>query len=246
MGSYTSIEKISNLLQITIDEVSVPDEDAVTEWITEIEARVTERALGSHTATDQYIDVPTVEEIGGEYSWYYRVKNAKLKFHFAEGLVVPLGRVKSPILSITSLYKNDEDPSDAPNWEQLTEGPGDGSHFILLTSGTKDLGYALWFYDEEPKEGPKRLKMTYKYGFNIDSNILSDWCTLNVAIKVLLARMGTNQADGLAYLEGGDLGTYMNTNYRERIEEIRKEISRIEENYFPPEEGTSDIAVGVL
>ncbi|MHA1742537.1 MAG: hypothetical protein ACTSVD_10665 [Candidatus Thorarchaeota archaeon] len=246
MATYTSISKIEDLLQITIDEASIPDENAVSQWITEFEARIEELALGSHTVTDQYIDVPLIEKIDKPYKWTFSNENAKLRFDLTKGVIVPLGDVKSPIISITALYKNDEDPDDPPNWEQLTEGPGDGSHFMLLKSGRKEWGYALWFYDEEPEEGPKRLKLDYTYGFNIDSNILSDYCTMGVAIKVLLARMGTNEADGLAYLEGGDLGSYMNTNYRERIAILKQEMREIEEKYFPSSSKHSEVSAVIF
>jgi len=214
--------------------------------IEQVEARVAERRLGSHTATDQYVDVPVTEEIYPEYTWYYEVEGAKLKFDFNEGVVVPLARVKSPIISITTLEKNDEDPDDTADWETLTEGPGASSHFMLLTSGTKDLGYALWFYDEEPEPGPKRLRVDYSYGYNVDSDILADWCTLNVGVKILVARLGTNQPDGLASLEGGDLGTFMNTNYRDRIALYRAEILEIEALYFPRIPSEMDIAVEII
>ena len=239
---YTSFEAIEEITQITIDDRSVPSYTAVLRWIEQIESRVVARALGSHTVTDQYIDVPVGDDIYPNYTWYYEVDGARLKFDIEGGYVVPLGDVKYPVISITSLYKNDADFEDAPNWEQLTEWDGstDDTHFMLLTSGRKNSGYALWFYEEEPEPGPKRLKMSYTYGNNIDPEILEEWVTLNVCVKILVARMGTNQKDSLATLRGVDVGRHINQNYSDRIGYLRAQIIEIEAFYFPRRRAEDD------
>lgn len=246
---YTSLDKVESITRVSFTQSSVPTRADVLSWVEQIESRVEARALGSHTATDQYIDVPMAEEIYPDYTWYYEVEDAKLRFEVEGGVVVPLGGVKYPIISVTSLYKNDEDYDSTPDWEQLTEwdGSSDDTDFMLLTTGRRDSGYALWFYDDEPEPGPKRLKATYTYGYNIDADILDDWCGLYTSIKVLTARMGSNEDSGLSMLEGGDLGVHINTNYKDRIEELRRQIVEIEIEYFPLRRAEDDdLAMEVL
>jgi len=242
---YTSESLVEAVTQIDITDSTNPSSSEVLTWIEEIEKEVIERRLGSHTATDVYIDVPNIEESVGYYSATYKAKTGQLFIgtSMGAGVLVPLKNVKGPIISITSLYKNDEDPTDAPDWEELTEGPGDGSDFMLLqvSSGSKTYGYALWIYDNFPLAGPKRLKMTYTYGYNIDSKILQEYCTLKVAIKVLQAKMGTSDGEGLNEFAGGDLGTYIPTQYQTRINLFRQRIAEIEAIHFP-----SEFAVAIL
>jgi hypothetical protein len=88
--------------------------------------------------------------------------------------------------------------------------------------------------------------MSYTYGYNIDSDILSEYCTYAVGAKVILARMGSNSPDGLSWLEAGDLGSHMNTNYRERLREYRREMRRIEEDHFPSRASEKDLAMVIF
>lgn len=243
--SYTSEALVEAITQIDITNSSSPSSDQVSTWIEEVEKEVEERRLGSHTASDVYIDVPSLRESSGYYDVTYRAKTGQLFIltSMGAGRLVPLTNIKGPIISITSLYKNDKDPSQEPDWVELTEGPGDGSDFILLqaTSGSKVYGYALWIYDNFPLPGPKRLKMTYTFGYNIDEKILQEWCTLKVAIKVLQAKMGTSSGEGLSEFAGGDLGTYIPTQYQTRISLFKQRIVEIEATYFPHE-----LAVAIL
>ena len=234
---FTSESKVEALLQMDIDANTDPSSSEVLDWIEEIETDVIERNLYQRTATDEYIDVPPSELSAGlaGYDWKYHVKTDKLIISRGGGVIVPLVNVKRPIISITSLYKNDEDPTNTPSWEELTEGPGDGSSFILLTAtndSQKTLGYALYFYDNFPLVGPKRLKMTYTYGHNLDIEILDRYCTLGVAIKVLQALRGTSNPGGLSEFKG-ELGVYVPTHYESRIADFRMEMAEIERKHFP-------------
>jgi len=231
---YTTEANVEALTQISIDTGTVPTSTQVLDWIEEIERRIVEQALGSHAATDEYVDVPNQEDIGAYWTLEWTPKVDSLRFKYSgAGELVPLYNVKKPILSITSLYKNDEALDDAPSWTQLTEGPANNSSFILLKSGIKGLGYALFFYDNYPSAGPKRLKVTYTYGWNVDSKILRDYCTLGVSVKVLEARMGTSSGDGLSEFQSGDFSTYIPTQYMNRIKLYKEEMKEIETKYFP-------------
>jgi hypothetical protein len=244
---YTSIERVKDLTQVDIHDTSVPTQRAVYRWIEEIENEITERALGNHTVTNQYVDIPIIEGTAISHTqWTYDVEDAKFRFDIDRGTIVPLANVKHPFIAITTLETNDQDPEDAPSWTTLTEGPADGSSFILLQTGRKDWGYAIWFYDNYPYEGPKRLRIDYTYGWNVDPDILSYWATLMASVRVLIARMGSSSISGLGWLEGGDLGTHTNTQYESRIRWMYSERDRIEIEYFPSEATDEPIAMGVL
>jgi len=242
---YTSEALVEAITQVDITETTSPNSSQVLTWIEEVEKEVEERRLGSHTAADVYIDVPSLEEASGYYNVTYRARTGQLFVITSMGVgrLVPLTNIKGPIISITSLYKNDKDPSQEPDWVELKEGPGSGTHFLLLESVSKGktFGYALWIYDKMPLPGPKRLKMSYTYGYNINEKILQEWCTLKVAVKVLQAKMGTSSGEGLTEFVGGDLGTYIPTQYQARINMFRQRIAEIEASYFPHE-----LAIAIL
>lgn len=228
---YISETLVEGQTQIDIGASTRPTTTQVLVWIEEIETGIVERALGSHTATDEYWDVPAQPVSAETYEPVYHVKTERLTIDGEGGLIVPLINAKKPIISITSLAKNDEALDDAPDWETLVEGPAAGSEFVLLKSGTKALTYALFIYDNTPLPGPKRLKATYQYGWNVSSAILQEYCTLGVSIKVLEARRGTSQADGLTELTG-DLGTYIPAQYESRINQWKSRMVDIEQKHF--------------
>lgn len=238
--SYTEESKIeAQLGGLTIDNTTTPTTAQVAIWITEVEAEITEKALGSHTATDTYLDVPATERGTGVYDVEYDIATDTLTTQAGRNVrIVPITDIHGPILSITSLYKNDAAYDAAPSWEELDEWDGSSADtsFLLRQSGNKQHGYVLIFYDNFPLSGPKRIKMTYSYGHNVSTNILSEYATKRVAINVLQARMGSNQVDGLHLVDmGGDVPFVYNTNYKDRIAEFRADIARIEERYFPDE-----------
>jgi hypothetical protein len=231
---YTSEVMVEGLLQVTIDNSSIPTSTQLAQFMKDVEYGVIHRKLGSHTATDIYIDVPIGTEILRRYDWIYDAEHARLKIGINSGVLIPLIDIPTPIISITSLYKNDNDEASAPSWTALTQWDGTvASDFMLLKSGTKTLGYALWIYDDEPESGPNRLKMTYSYGFNVDLAILGDYCTYGASIKALMARMGTNEPDAMSMLEGDVLGRFMPRQYESRIKMFEAKMAYIEKTYFP-------------
>jgi len=236
MGTYTSEEAVEAITGISITDTSTPTSSQVAEWITEVEARIEERALGLHTATDEYIDVPEYNRGSGIYNFTYQADDDTVRIGSADKAhIVPLTNIRRPLISITKLEKNDESYTSTPNWVELTEGPGDGADFLLLKGGKKQHGYALYFVDNPPRYGPKRLRINYTFGHNVNSSILKEYCTKLVAVNVLEARMGSNQIDSLSYIDGGALGVAMNTRYEERIKRWLDDIREIEERYFPDE-----------
>lgn len=232
--SYCSETDVEALTQITISSSTTPTSIQLAQWIDWAEARVTENSLGRHTITDEYLDIPSYTEKEGVYNWEYNSDQDRISFgENLNGLIIPFTNSRRPIISINHLYKNDQSYSSAASWTELTEGPGDGSDFLLLKGGGKQQGYAIYIYDNAPVSGPKRLKLDYDYGLNLANSILKEYCTKLVSINVLQARMGTSSIDGLSYLDGGDMGTSLNTRYRERIEEWKADVAEIERRFFP-------------
>jgi len=230
---YTSESKIEGLTQVVIaDNNTTPSSAEVLVWIEQIESEIVERILGSHTATDQYVDVPTTAVLSNPAQWAFNTKTGTLSFNMPSGSIIPLTNVKSPVIAVTSLATNDQDPSQTASWTTRTEGPGSGSSWMLLKGGDKDAAYAIWFYDNIPYAGPNRIKMTYTYGYNIDSDIISRYCTYAVGQMVLEARMNTNDVDGMATYDGGEMGTYVARHYETLIKRYQDQMDRIEEKHF--------------
>ena len=242
---YTTIEKVSSLIQVDLDTTSVPKIDEVLVYIQESEAKVIDRGLGSHNATNAYIDVPVT---GSSQSSYTFDLTDDVVLAERTGLVIPLGMIKHPIISVSNLAKNEASIGAAPVWEALTQwSDSAASDFMLLKSGRRDAGYALYIYENIPSiQGPNRLKMTYLYGSNVPTAILSDYCTLDVAIRVLMVRMGTNEIDGLSRVYGNNVGSAMVTNYTERIAEMKEKMALIEIMHFPGRSGESNLNVAII
>jgi hypothetical protein len=244
MGIYTDEAKVESMLQLTITSSSIPTTSEVAKWISQSESSIADRSLGIHESGDVYIDVPGVD-VGHRNDWVYSARTGVLRFDMGKGMVVPLVDMKTPIVSITSLAKNDSSPEAAPSWDALTgwDGSSSGTNYMLMKAGDRQLGYAIWFYDDYPMQGLNRVKLNYTFGHNVDSEIIGQYCTYDVAIKVLMARMGTNEPDGLSMLEGGALGSFVPRQYQERIAEFRYEMLKIEVNHFPSDK---EIAIDVI
>jgi len=247
MGTYVSEEDIENLTQLTFTTTSKPTSAHVNQIISEVEAKIIDRQLGVHRATNEYIDVPWGTEGKGVYNWVYDSDTDNIQFgESLKGAIVPLTNIRRPLIQIITLEKNDEAYTNTPSWEALTEGPADGADYLLLTGGPKQNGYAIVFVDNSPVSGPKRLRVTYDYGHNINSEILKTYCKKYVGIDVLQERMGTSSTDQLGYLDAGGFGLAMNQRYVERIDQWKADITDIEERHFPKDAQKGGVAFVVM
>jgi len=234
MGTWVTETDAEGYAQVSITSSSTPNTTQVTAWIEAAEADIRENHLAEHIAENIYLDVPTEKSDHGVYDQEYNISTGTLTTNITQRtLHIPLTNILKPLREIIKLEKNDEAYSDAPNWTTLTEGPADGSSFLLRQSGDKQQGYMLVFYDNYPLAGPKRIRLTYKYGHNVDPAKLREWAGKRVAVEILKARMGTNNIDNLSYIDAGDFGLQMNTRYIERIREYKEDIAGIEARYFP-------------
>jgi len=232
MGTYATEAKVEAITQFDINNTTSPSTTEVAQWITEIEKDAEARKLGSYTATDQLIDVPARLDWPAKdtIAWLYAI-SGKRYMDAATRIVIP---PFIPIISITSLSRNKAAYTAEPDWEALTEGPGSGDSYILLkkeTKGSKFLGFAIYFYQNPPDIGYQRIKMTYTYGWNIDSEIIGEWCTLKVALKVLDAVMNATSPIGV-----GDYGVQdvrVGIDPKRRRGDILERIKELETLYFP-------------
>lgn len=247
---YTSEEDVEALLQRDISDGSTPSTVQVNDWIEQIEAEIDDKGFSVYTETDAYLDVPYGEVSDDVYmGWIYKVRQGRLDMGVQEGgTLIPIADAKHPLLTITTLEKNSEPMDSAPSWQELTQwdGSAGGTHFTLLYNGRRANGYALYIYDETPEPGVKRIKITYTWGYNVPTSILKRYCTLKVSLIYILGMMGTNVDDAMSWIEGGDLGTSMNTNWEERIKQFRWELGIIEKRHFPKPEATDEVALGIL
>jgi len=232
MGTYVTEAKIEGLIQFDIDATTSPSTTEVATWITEIEADADARNLGSYTATDQTVDVPARLDWPAKntIAWLYAITGKRFA-EISNRVVIP---PYLPIISITSLSRNTADYTAEPDWEALTEGPGSGDSYIILKRNTKTdqyLGFALYFYQNTPYTGYQKVKMTYSYGWNLSTDIIGEWCTLKVALKVLDAVM-----HGTTPIGAGDYGMLdirVGIDPARRRVDLLARIEEIERLYFP-------------
>lgn len=116
---------------------------------------------------------------------------------------------KSPIVSITSLYKNQAYDASTDSWTQLTEQTGSGGDFITY----KKEGL-IKFVNNPPRFGKRSIKITYIYGRTSVPKIVEKLTILLAIRDILLSKISGAQfsstksisVDGLS-ISGG-----MNSN----------------------------------
>lgn len=235
--TYTTEAKVEGVTQFAITDSTEPTTTQVAVWIAEVDADIDARGLGS-TAIESWqsediekvdvVEKDTVEFI--EYVQRYGWSDLKGVFWFP---------AFSPIISIQNLEKRTSDLDATEAWSALTEGPGSGSDFIIIKRKSKTnqyLGVAVYFYsDDKPNAGPLRIRAKYTYGWNINTNVLSEYATLQVGLKVLDALREANVPYGAGDYGIGDVRVGPEDMQRKRWNMIRR-IKEIEDRYFPQQE----------
>ena len=194
MGDYTSEANVEDELQTEISSATNPSRSAVTRWIAQVEAEIDERTLYQYTATDEVDAVgtrPTDLQYWGRLWWpnpFFSPRVGLIPYFYRDVLYPS----HLPIVSVTTLYVNENQPSAEPSWTQLYEfaTAGQTSSFTLDYVGVAGgrLGTAVRFYRSWPKTGSSRIKMTYVYGYNFSMNNLEEYATKKVALQVLRAK----------------------------------------------------------
>lgn len=224
MPTYGSLEGVEAILGFRVTDSTVPNSTQVASWIDQIEAEVKERALGSYSVSDEYIDVPAISPPGSILALGHT-------FLSPGCLIFPK---HGPIISVTSLYRNRAGLSQAEDWEPLSEGEGPDRHFIVLRAGSRNLGYAIFFHRNAPAPGFRRVKLSYTYGYNFSPDILARYVNLRVAILALEAKRGSSSPEGMAQFAGGGLQAFVPAQYEARIRSLEAELARIEELFPKP------------
>lgn len=233
LGIYTDTSKVTGITQFTDSGSTNPTTTQITQWITEVEADADARGLGSYTITDQYVDV--AREVGypskETVAWLTSIANNNYEVLDVTNLItLPF----TPIISITSLYRRTSSLGATDVFEELTEGRESTDSFIILKKRTKSnqyLGYALYFFNNTPYDGPQRIKCTYSYGLNLSTSIIGEWCTLKVALKVLDAIIADSTPIGSSGYS--DINMNITLNPEQRRKDIISRIKELEDMYFP-------------
>jgi len=231
--TYTTEAKVEALLQMDIDGSSDPNTTEVAVWIAEVEADMDAQMLGSYTATDEVMDVPPVTGILPKDTAYWMQYLNQYGYLPEEGQIVIPSRI--PIVSISSLSRRTTGLSETAAWEALTEGPGSTASYIQIKKRTKAdnvLGFALYFYQNPPVAGLGRLKMTYNYGWNIDTSILGEYASIKVALKVLDVLVSANIPAGTQDYSVVDIRVAAADIKRQRGLLLDR-LAELEEKYFP-------------
>ena len=231
--TYVSETDIEAITAFSITESTVPTTMQVAAWIVEVEADVDARGLGTYTLTDQYVDVPRQVSYPSEgtVAWLSSIANDTNEVIDVNNVIVlPF----LPIVSVTSLSRRTSSLGSTDVWEALTEGRESTNSYIILKKRTKSnqyLGFALYFFNNVPYDGVQRIKATYNYGWNLSTDIIGEWCTLKVALKVLDAVI--NDSTPIGSSQYGDMNINVSINPEQRRKDIILRIKEIEDKYFP-------------
>ncbi len=98
----------------------------------------------------------------------------------------------SPVLAITSLYKNLAGASQTDNWDELTEQEGSAGDFLV----NKDIG-VITFVNNVPPLGQRRIKVTYTYGYSVVPKVVEDLCVLLSVKKIIISKASDSQFESI-------------------------------------------------
>jgi hypothetical protein len=237
---WTSVEDIERYLQIDLDSNTKPSNAQVLDFIEEVENDMLKEGWGSQTAVSGTIILvePTHAVSRGSVAWWIQ----GLPETEQGRLVVPPYR---PIITVTSgaFFKNDNSLSEAPNWELLdckdnVPAATDTDFTIIKKENHKTGNYdgiALYFYNEVPNAGSHTLSGGWTYGYNLDTKILREYATLKTCEKVILARLFSGQPMNIASYTGGDMNSWINTQYEVQLAWIKARCDEIRKRHLPEE-----------
>jgi len=97
-----------------------------------------------------------------------------------------------PLISITSLYKNENGQSATDSWTELTEQEGSGGDFIVnYDTGT------ITFVSNPPGIGVRKIKVTYTWGRSTVPKTVERLCILLSVRDVLMSKGHASQFDSV-------------------------------------------------
>lgn len=226
--TYCQIQDVLDELgDKTIDDISY---ERLRKIILRNESEIEERAetkFKTTTVTDEYHDFNQYSSYkspdqlrGWSGALVTSSRNDSMQTNFNDRFFLN----KSPILSITSLYKNTASVSSTDSWTELTEQTGSGGDFIV----DYDTGMVT-FVDNFPSIGSRRVKASYTYGYSSVPKIIERLCVLLSVRDVITSKRSEAQFDGSSSINlGGEISiskfdspTYLNW-LNEEIERLWK------------------------
>ena len=240
---YVELARIEQEAQVHIDSDSNPNETEILDIIQEIETEVDDKRLYRYHRVSGYEDVLPVTGLGEDtIQWFEYISH----YDYAPvtgAVVIPTFQ---PLISVdvSGCHFRETALGVAPTWTVRNEGFD--QDFIILEKQTKNrkkLGFALYFFNDAPLSGPETIRLSYVYGWDLPRPILRRYVAKRVAIEVLGMKRGANEPAGLSQFRGGDLQSYVGTQYDERIAKLEAQVEKIEFDYFPSE---THVAMGIL
>ena len=233
MGTYTNESDIEGIVQLAITESTAPTTTQVASWITQVEADVDARCLGTYLVTDELVDVAPVLSYPARntIAWLRAIASGGYEDIVASNIIA---LPRTPIISITTLNRRTSSLGSTDVWEALTEGSGSGKSFIIIKSRSKTnqyLGFGLYFHDNRPYDGFQRIKVTYNYGWNLSTSIIGEWVTLKVSLKVLDAIINATTPIGAG--DYGIMDVRIGIDPARRRIDVKERLNEIERIYFP-------------
>jgi len=185
---FTNISSIEALTGETIDNTTDPSAEQVLEWIEIVEEEMISRGFYQESLIGVIMDVP--EGKAGRRTYTVNdmppiVADASV---YGGGRVIPLPH--TPFISVANVQRNIQGYQSVESWESLTEGPGTGSHFLIMRKQYKAglRGVALYFYSESPHTGFQRMKLDYIWGLDLPFNILREYAGARVSVMLLYSK----------------------------------------------------------
>ena len=183
---FTNISSVSALTGETIDDTSDPNTSQVLEWIEEVETDMVGKGYSTQAFTSITMDIPE-----GDADHPYNV--LKLGKIYSDrivggGKVVTLPH--TPFISVTNVKRNTQGYEQAASWEDLVEGPGSDTDFLIIKQPYRPglRGTALYFYRNAPYAGYQRLQLDYTWGYDLPETVLREYATNMVALKFLYSK----------------------------------------------------------
>jgi hypothetical protein len=232
---FTDEEHIEAFTGEDIDTGTDPTTDQVLEWIEEVEKEMIAKGFYTEALTDQYIDIPEYpDELPDDI--LYRGMYSTSLYSTGKTILLP----HTPFISVESLHRNQHGYQQAEDWDELTEGPGTDSDFLIIQRRYKAglRGVGLYFYNNCPMAGYRKMKINYTWGLNLPETVLRDYATCKVGLMLLYAKY-TRKEPFLDMTVAG-LRTKLNP-FTKAHEFLIEKIEKIENEWLP-----CDIGVGLI
>jgi hypothetical protein len=192
---YTSVSLVEGEVLFNITASSTPNTSQVTVFIKEAEGEIDELTNSSYTpitVTDEVVPYTDNEALYYGGNLYGGIRyDSSLSTKSCLYLTYN-NRAVRPILSISSLAKNNANNTSADSWSALNLQAGSGGDFIL----DKQNGMIIFLKDPPIFGTLRALKWSGTYGYSTIPVTVNQLATKMVAKRVLLAKAMKSQMSG--------------------------------------------------